>query len=231
MLADNVRALVIAHATSVGPRRSADKTPTRGNAQLVTRERVRFTRPPITRAAPPAEVVPRARRLKVRACYECNTAGHIRRDYSRHVLVTVDGEVDEDALYEAAMLYDDDTCTMTRCVPARPVLRDTASNDIEVESNRACVRAYVRDRVLFCPIEVIFDTAASRSVFKNSKLLRNVVKSHTPRMIGGVQKGAIGIRLDNEGTFRDLGIVGVDVGAAGNNISACQMIDTDKPYR
>jgi hypothetical protein len=79
------------------------------------------------------------------------------------------------------MLYDDDTCMMTRCVPARPALRDTASNDIDVEPDRACVRAYVRDRVPFA-------IATSRSVFKNSELLRDVVKSHTPTMIGGVQR-------------------------------------------
>ncbi len=65
------------------------------------------------------------------------------------------------------MLYDNGTYLMTRCVPARPALRDTASNDINVEPDRACVTAYVRDRVLFSPTEVIFDTAASRSVFTN----------------------------------------------------------------
>jgi hypothetical protein len=88
--------------------------------------------------------------------------GHIRRDCPSRVLVTVDYEVDKDTLYEAAMLYNDDKCMMTRCVPARPALRDTANNDIEVEHDRACIRAYICDRVLFSPTEVIFDTAASR---------------------------------------------------------------------
>jgi len=57
------------------------------------------------------------------------------------VLVTVDDEVDEDALSEAAMLYDDNTCMMTRCVSARPALRDMVSNDIDVEPDRSRVRA------------------------------------------------------------------------------------------
>ncbi len=50
-------------------------------------------------------------------------------------------------------------------------------------------------------------------------------------MIGGVQKGVVGIRLDDEGIFRELGSAGVAVGATGNNISACKMVDTGRPYR
>ncbi len=64
MLADDVRALVIAPAASVGQRKSAAKTPSRGNAPSVNRERVRFASPPMAQAAPPAEIVPRARMLK-----------------------------------------------------------------------------------------------------------------------------------------------------------------------
>ena len=151
--------------------------------------------------------------------------GHIGRDCPRHVLVTFDDEVDEEALYEADMLYDDNTCMMTRCVSARPALCDRVSNAIDVEPDRSRVRAYVHDRVLFSPTEVIFDTAASRSVFENSELLCDVAKSDTPTMIGGVQKGVVGIRIDDEGTFRDLGTVGIATGAVGNILSACQMVD------
>ena len=161
MLADDVRALVIAPATSVGPRKSAAKTPLRGNAPSVNRERVRFAIPPMARAAPPAKVVPRVRKPEVRTCYECNTVGNIRRARPRRVLVTVDDEVDEDALYEAAMLYDDNTCMMTRCVSTQPALHDIVSNDTDVEPNRSRVQAYVHDIVLFSPTEVILDTAAS----------------------------------------------------------------------
>ncbi len=151
MFADDVHALVIVLATLVGPRRLAGKTPTRGNAPSVTRERIRFVSTPMARTAPPAEVGPRAKRPKVPTCYECNTTGHIRRDCPRRVLVIVDDEVDEYALYEATMLYDDDTFTIARCVPARPALRDTVRNDIDVEPYRACVRAYVHGLVLFSP--------------------------------------------------------------------------------
>ncbi len=90
---------------------------------------------------------------------------------------------------------------------------------------------YVHDRVILSPIEVIFDSPASRSVFENSERLRNVVKSHIPTRIGGVRKDAVDIRLDDEGTFRDLGTVEVAVGAAGKFLSPCQMVDTGRPYR
>ena len=77
---------------------------------------------------------------------------------------------------------------------------------------------------------MIFDTVASRSVFENSELLRDFAKSDTPMMIGCVQKG-VGTRVDDEGTFRDLGTVVIAAGAMGNILSACQMVDTGRPYR
>ena len=120
---------------------------------------------------------------------------------------------------------------MTRYVSARLALCDMVSNDIDVEPDCSRVRAYVHDRVLFSPTEVIFDTAASRSEFENSELLRDVAKSDTPTMIWGVHKGVVGIRIDDEGTFRDLGTVGIDAGAAGNILLACRMVDTGRPYR
>ncbi len=58
-------------------------------------------------------------------------------------------------------------------------------------------------------------------MFENSELLRDVVNSYTPTIIGGVQNGVVGIRLDDEGTFSDLGTVEVAVGAAGNILSQC----------
>ena len=99
------------------------------------------------------------------------------------------------------MLYDDNNYMMTRCMLVRPTLRDTASNDIDVEPNHSRVRAYVHDRVLCSPTDMIFSTAASRSVFENSELHRNVAKCDTPTMIGDAQKGFVGICVDDEGTF------------------------------
>ena len=40
----------------------------------------------------------------------------------------------------------------------------------------------------------------------------------------------VGINVDDEGTFRDLGNMRIAAGAAGNVFSACQMVDTGRPY-
>ena len=77
-----------------------------------------------------------------------------------------------------------------------------------------------REHVFFTSTEVILDNAASRSLFENIELLRDIVQSDAPAVIGGVQKGASGIRIDEEGVFRDLGTVGVCIGAARNILSA-----------
>jgi hypothetical protein len=76
------------------------------------------------------------------------------------------------------------------------------------------------------PNEGIFDSAASRSLFKNKDLLRDIVPSIAPTTIGGVQKGAPLICLDDEGDFMGLVTIGVAMGLAANIISANQLIDT-----
>jgi hypothetical protein len=77
------------------------------------------------------------------------------------------------------------------------------------------------DYALFTPEKVIFDTAASNPVFKNPNLLTNVAPSGSPTVNGGVQQGAPGVpRIDDVGSFRDLGEVGIGKGAACNIRSA-----------
>ena len=231
MLADDVRALVIVPPAAAAPRRLPVKGTTKENASSTGRERVRFASPPISRTAAPSGAVRREKRPEVRTCWECNTVGHVRRECPRRVLIAVGDEEDEDALYETAMNYGDAACMMTRCLLPEPRHRGILIDDGGDEPKHGRTRVEASDRVLFSPTEVIFDNAASRSLFENSELLRDIVQSNTPMVIGGVQKGAAGIRIDNEGTFRDLGKVGVGIGAAGNILSACQMVDTGRPYR
>jgi len=61
------------------------------------------------------------------------------------------------------------------------------------------------DQILFSPSEVIVYNAASTSVFENPDLLSHIFPSAAPTIFGGVQKGAPGVRIDDVGTFRDLG--------------------------
>ena len=72
--------------------------------------------------------------------------------------------------------------------------------------------------------------AASRSLSENKNILQNIVRISSPTVIGGVQKKATGICFDDEGTFSDLGTVGVTVGAEVSIISVCQLIDTGRYY-
>ena len=212
MLADDVRALAVSSSTSSSTRRSSGVVPSKktslppkNNGQPTSR--VRFASQ--TSAIDPVcrDELPRGKKAETRTCYRCGKVGHVAKDCSHVVLAAVGDEEDEEsALYEAAFRDFDPACMMTR----------SATDPYE--------------RVLFAPNEVIFDCAASRSLFENTDLLRDIIPSNAPTVIGGVQKGAPGIRLDDEGVFRDLGTVGVAVGAAGNIISASQLIDTGRHY-
>lgn len=216
MLADDVRALIVDPAPAPPARKPTIATPTRrpsnaaparSNLRPTMRPKVRFASPPMARAA----AVPRAPALDKRACYNCNEIGHLFAQCPHPVLVTIgDEDDDESAFYDAAMRRDDATCMMTRS---------------------GCAQADDLKHVFFSPTEVILDNAASRSLFENTELLRDIVQSDTPTVIGGVQRGATGIRIDEEGVFRDLGTVGVCIGAAGNILSAGQMVDTGRQVR
>ncbi len=87
------------------------------------------------------------------------------------------------------------------------------------------------DYALFVPEEVILHTAASKSVFKNPNLQADVAPRYSPIVIGGVQQGAPGVRIDDVGNFCHLGQVGIGKGAACNILSACQMLDTGRTFK
>ena len=108
-----------------------------------------------------------------------------------------DEQEDEDEIYKEAMLYG-------RIVMARGEM----------------------DRVLFTATEVIFDTAADSSLFQNSDLLTDITMRGRPLLIGGVQQDGQGLRVENEGTFRDLGTVSIAPGAAANILAGAEMVDS-----
>jgi hypothetical protein len=87
------------------------------------------------------------------------------------------------------------------------------------------------DYALSAPEEVIFGSAASKSVFKNPNLLTNAAPSGSPTVIGGVQQDAPGVRIDDVGNFRDHGKDGIGKGAACNILSPCQMLDIGRTFR
>ena len=76
------------------------------------------------------------------------------------------------------------------------------------------VEAVDHENIFFSPTEVILDNTASRSIFKNTELLRDIVQSDTPYVIRGAQRGATIIRGDEKGAFRDIDITSACIGAA-----------------
>jgi len=63
------------------------------------------------------------------------------------------------------------------------------------------------DYALFAPEELIFGTAANKSVVTNPNLLTEVAPNDF--MIGSLQQGALIARIDGVGNFRDLGEFGI----------------------
>ncbi len=130
-----------------------------------------------------AEKEVREARQRAGTCYKCGEAGHAIRNCPRQALAAI--EIDEATRYEI-----DDAVAQAAMYAAHCAIMTT-------------------DYALFATKEVIFDTAASKSVFKNPDLLTNVTPSASPTVIGGLQQGAPGVRIDEVGNFRDLGEVGI----------------------
>jgi hypothetical protein len=84
---------------------------------------------------------------------------------------------------------------------------------------------------VFDPKEVIFDTDASKSVFKNPSLFTNVGPSDSPTLIGRVQQGGPELRVDDVGNFSDLDEVDIGKGAACTILSVCQILDTGETVK
>jgi hypothetical protein len=71
---------------------------------------------------------------------------------------------------------------------------------------------------------VLLDNQASRSVFKNRSLLHNV-DPVAPFSIGGIDSGSKGLRITEEGDFKDLGRVGCVLTAAAKILSKARLLD------
>ena len=106
---------------------------------------------------------------------------------------------------------------------ARATIKTEAATRDEIGDAAAHAAMYAAQYALmptdyahFALEEMIFDTAASKFVFKNPNLLTNVAPSGSPTVIWGVQQGAPGVRIDDVGEFRDLGEVGIGKGATCN---------------
>jgi hypothetical protein len=73
--------------------------------------------------------------------------------------------------------------------------------------------------------DVAFDTGATVSFFKNPKLLTSIEKARRDIHVKGVQADALGVTVDQEGTFIDIGRVYYNANASANILSMSTLID------
>jgi hypothetical protein len=79
--------------------------------------------------------------------------------------------------------------------------------------------------------DIVFDTGATVSFFKNPKLLTSIGNSTREIHVKGVQADAKGVTVNKEGTFIDLGRVYFNANASANILSMSALIDAGAKIR
>ena len=78
----------------------------------------------------------------------------------------------------------------------------------------------------FAKDEIPLDNEASISIFSNEKLLTGVKDAEKKVMLGGIQRGATGVRVTKQGEFRDIGTVYFNPAASANILSFASQVDS-----
>ena len=104
---------------------------------------------------------------------------------------------------------------------------DKAVDEDGYEKNDEEDSVYVTtsEKILFSKDDVLLDSQASVNVFYNQLLLKNVRKSERQVLLNGVQSGASGVRINQEGDFKAVGRVYFSSEATANILSYAVMVD------
>ena len=62
----------------------------------------------------------------------------------------------------------------------------------------------VREKAFFSSTTILLDNESSLNVFNNSELLKNVREARKTVIMNGVQNGATGVTIHQEGDFNDI---------------------------
>jgi hypothetical protein len=81
------------------------------------------------------------------------------------------------------------------------------------------------EHALFSSHDIVLNNEDSISVFQNRYLLKDVKVGEKKVVFGGLQRGATGVRVTEEGIFRDVGKVYCSISASANMLSFASQID------
>jgi Zinc knuckle len=138
-------------------------------------------------------------------CFVCGIVGHYARDCEKRK----GGEKSEKALVATAVQEDE-------------VEEERDEWDLALVTSS--------EHALFSKHEVVLDKEASISVFQNKELLTGVRRAEKNVLLGGIQRGAAGVRVTEEGIYRDVGIVYYSDLASANILSFASQIDADRRW-
>ena len=79
--------------------------------------------------------------------------------------------------------------------------------------------------ILFTNDDVLLDNQASRSLFKNCKLLTTIEQAASPFYIGGIDSSSRGLLVKQQGCFHEYGNVAFQPNAAANVISVAEALN------
>ena len=135
-------------------------------------------------------------------CYVCGNLGHYARD--------CDERKGERALY-------------------------TGTGNIDIDDDDKNEYTYIttesEELVLFSRSHVLLDNQASVSIFCNRDLLTDVKKSDNQIVLNGVQANVKGVRVNEEGFFKDVGKVYYSANSTANILSFASMVDDGAKIR
>ena len=153
-----------------------------------------------------------------RQCNLCQEIGHIARNCPNpdSILGVFEDAIGEDEAGDSEFLSDGGEGYCTDCDDLVAMVSEDTWPAEEV---------MLVAPLPFAETEVLLDSAAGKSVFRNTELLENVVAVDVPRTLRGVEQGSTGLVITATGTFKQFGEVSVAPRSVANILSHGELVD------